>query len=152
MENITDNATEDPFGGSGSTMIACEKTGRQSRLIELDPKYVDTAVIRWQEFTGLEAVLHGDGRTFREVAQERAGAGVTGRVDAPPDSERVSALLPKIPFLRAETHHRRFPTSLRASRPDNDTPRRPDEDGDCRPNPARTHSDFPRIPFGGAKT
>ena len=61
----------DPFSGSGSTMIACEKTGRQARLIELDPKYVDTAVIRWQEFTGLKAVLDGDGRTFREVAQER---------------------------------------------------------------------------------
>ena len=62
----------DPFGGSGSTMIACEKTGRQARLIELGPKYVDTAVLRWQEFTGVEAVLEGDGRSFCEVAQERA--------------------------------------------------------------------------------
>jgi len=61
----------DPFGGSGSTMIACEKTGRLARLIELDPTYVDTAVIRWQEYTGGEAVLDGDGRSFREVAEER---------------------------------------------------------------------------------
>ena len=38
----------DPFGGSGSTLIACEKTGRQARLIELDPKYVDTIILRWQ--------------------------------------------------------------------------------------------------------
>jgi len=52
-------------------MIACEKTGRLARLIELDPTYVDTAVIRWQEYTGVEAVLDGDGRSFREVAEER---------------------------------------------------------------------------------
>jgi DNA modification methylase len=61
----------DAFGGSGSTLIACEKTGRQARLIELDPKYVDTAVIRWQQFTGREATLENDGRTFLEVAAER---------------------------------------------------------------------------------
>lgn len=45
----------DAFGGSGSTMIACEKTQRRARLIELDPKYVDVIVNRWQEFTGKEA-------------------------------------------------------------------------------------------------
>jgi len=61
----------DPFGGSGSTMIACERTGRRARLIELDPKYVDVAVIRWQEFTGLEAVLESDGRAFREAPNDR---------------------------------------------------------------------------------
>ena len=58
----------DPFGGSGSTLIACEKTGRSARLIELDPKYVDVIIRRWQEFTGGTAVLDGDGRTFDEVA------------------------------------------------------------------------------------
>lgn len=42
----------DTFGGSGSTLIACEKTGRRARLIELDPKYVDVIVKRWEEFTG----------------------------------------------------------------------------------------------------
>ena len=41
----------DPFGGSGSTLIACEKTGRQARLIELDPRYCDVIVRRWQELT-----------------------------------------------------------------------------------------------------
>jgi DNA modification methylase len=46
----------DPFGGSGSTLIACEKTGRQARLIELDPRYVDVIVKRWQDFTGSVAV------------------------------------------------------------------------------------------------
>jgi len=50
----------EPFGGSGSTLIACEKTGRECRLIELDPKYCDVIVKRWQEFTGNKAVLEGD--------------------------------------------------------------------------------------------
>jgi DNA modification methylase len=47
----------DPFGGSGSTLIACEKTGRSARLVELDPKYCDVIVKRWQEYSGKEAVL-----------------------------------------------------------------------------------------------
>ena len=61
----------DPFGGSGSTLIACEKTGRQARLIELDPKYVDTIVLRWQEFSAGTATLDGDGRSFEEIAAGR---------------------------------------------------------------------------------
>jgi DNA modification methylase len=56
----------DLFGGSGSTMIACEKMGRSSRLLELDPKYCDVIVKRWQDFTGKSAHL-GDGRTFAEL-------------------------------------------------------------------------------------
>jgi DNA modification methylase len=61
----------DPFGGSGSTLIACTKTGRRARLMELDPGYVDVAVRRWQDFTGTEAVLVVDGRSFARVAEER---------------------------------------------------------------------------------
>ena len=61
----------DPFGGSGSTLIACEKTGRQARLIELDPKYVDVIIRRWQDYAGKAAVLDGDGRTFEEIAAGR---------------------------------------------------------------------------------
>jgi DNA modification methylase len=57
----------DPFGGAGSTLIACEKAGRQARLIELDPKYVDTIVLRWQDFSGKAAILDGDGRPFDEI-------------------------------------------------------------------------------------
>lgn len=61
----------DLFGGSGSTMIACEKTDRSSRLMELDPKYCDVIVRRWQEFTGRKATLDLDGRTFDEVGKSR---------------------------------------------------------------------------------
>jgi DNA modification methylase len=61
----------DPFGGSGSTLIACEKTGRQARLIELDARYVDVIVKRWQGFTGKKATLEGDARTFDEIAAVR---------------------------------------------------------------------------------
>jgi len=64
----------DPFGGSGTTLIACERTGRQARLIELEPKYCDVIIRRWQEHAGQEATLEGDGRTFREVAGERQPA------------------------------------------------------------------------------
>ena len=49
----------DLFGGSGSTLIACEKTARQCRMMELDPKYCDVIVKRWQEFTG-KAATHAD--------------------------------------------------------------------------------------------
>lgn len=56
----------DPFGGSGTTMIACEKAGRHARLIELDPKYVDVIVQRWENFTGGAAVLASTGQSFKE--------------------------------------------------------------------------------------
>ena len=61
----------DLFGGSGSTLIACEKNGRQARLIELDPKYVDVIVRRWEEFTGQEAYLEENRLSFAQVAEER---------------------------------------------------------------------------------
>jgi len=50
----------DFFGGSGSTLIACEKLGCSARLMELDPKYVDVIVKRWENFTGKRAVRLGD--------------------------------------------------------------------------------------------
>jgi DNA modification methylase len=64
----------DPFGGSGSTLIACEKVGRQARLIELDPRYCDVIVRRWQEFSGGTATLDGDRRSFEEIAAGRQAA------------------------------------------------------------------------------
>ena len=57
----------DPFGGSGTTLIAAEKSGRQARLIELDPKYVDVIVRRWQEYAGAQAVRESDGVRFDEL-------------------------------------------------------------------------------------
>jgi site-specific DNA-methyltransferase (adenine-specific) len=60
----------DLFGGSGTTMMACEKSGRLSRLMELDPKYNDVIVKRWQDFTGKKAV-HESGKTFEEIAADR---------------------------------------------------------------------------------
>ena len=61
----------DLFGGAGTTMIACENLTRRARLIEIDPRYCDVAVVRWQKFAGQEAVFDGDGRTFDQIAQER---------------------------------------------------------------------------------
>lgn len=58
----------DCFGGSGSTMIACEKTGRKARLMELDPIYCDVIVKRWQDFTGKEATLESTGETFEKIS------------------------------------------------------------------------------------
>jgi DNA modification methylase len=64
----------DLFGGSGSTLIACERRNRKARLMEIDPKYADCICRRFQEYSGKQAVLDGDGRTFDGVSLERAGA------------------------------------------------------------------------------
>lgn len=78
IERMVCNSTKkadivlDPFGGSGSTLIACEKTGRTARLLELDMKYCDVIVRRWQDYTGKNATLEG-GKTFAEVDKKRRG-------------------------------------------------------------------------------
>lgn len=61
----------DPYAGSGTTIIAAEIMGRTCVAIEIDPRYVDVAVLRWQAFTGKTATLSGDRRTFAEIAEER---------------------------------------------------------------------------------
>ena len=61
----------DCFGGSGTTMIACEKTGRSARLIELEPKYCDVIVRRWQEFSGKQATLGDSKKTFSALEKKR---------------------------------------------------------------------------------
>lgn len=61
----------DLFGGSGTTLIACEKNKRIARLMELDPKYVDVIITRWQDFTGQQATLEATGQTFAQVKQQR---------------------------------------------------------------------------------
>ena len=64
----------DPFGGSGSTLIACEKSGRRARLIELDPRYVDVIVRRWQAWTGKQATRVSDGAAFDAALGQAASA------------------------------------------------------------------------------
>jgi len=63
----------DTFLGSGTTVIAAERTGRVCYGIELDPRYVDTIVRRWQVFTGQSAVQESTGRTFNEIEEENNG-------------------------------------------------------------------------------
>jgi len=59
----------DLFGGSGSTLIACEKTARDCRMMELDPKYCDLIITRWQNFTGQTATLEATGQPFPPCQQ-----------------------------------------------------------------------------------
>lgn len=79
-ENIITNFTArnalviDCFGGTGTTLIACEKTGRDCRMMELDPKYVDVIIKRWQDYTGQQATLEATGQTYDQLAVERKAA------------------------------------------------------------------------------
>jgi len=68
--SVRDAVVLDLFGGSGSTLIACEQQGRRARVMELDPRYCDVIVTRWQAFTGKDARLDGGG-TFTEEAAAR---------------------------------------------------------------------------------
>jgi len=64
----------DLFGGSGSTLIGAEQTGRSSYIMELDPKYCDVIIKRWQNFTGEQATLEATGQTYDELKQDREAA------------------------------------------------------------------------------
>ena len=64
----------DLFGGSGSTMMGCEHTGRRAFLMELDPAYCDVIVRRWEAKTKREAVLDGDGRTYTQLLETKEPA------------------------------------------------------------------------------
>jgi DNA modification methylase len=67
-------AVYDPFSGSGTTLIAAEMSGRACHAVELSPTYVDVAVLRWQAFTGQEAVLEGSGQSFAAVAAQQSAS------------------------------------------------------------------------------
>jgi DNA modification methylase len=66
----------DGFGGSGSTLIAAEKTGRSARLIEYDPLYCDTIVRRWEALTGKRATLAATDEVFEDLAEGRLGLNI----------------------------------------------------------------------------
>jgi hypothetical protein len=61
----------DPFAGSGTILIAADRTGRKARALEIDPNYVDVAVRRWQSYTGKVATLFATGETFEDVGERR---------------------------------------------------------------------------------
>ena len=61
----------DPFGGSGTTVIACEAKGRRARIIEIEPRYCDVIVKRWEDLTGQAAIHRSSGKTFAELAEQR---------------------------------------------------------------------------------
>lgn len=77
VERMITNSTKngqvilDLFAGSGTTLIACERTARVGRALEIDARFVDVAVRRWEEFTGKQAVLEATGQTFADVRAER---------------------------------------------------------------------------------
>jgi DNA modification methylase len=68
----------DPFAGSGTTLIAAEKTGRVACAIEYDPHYCDVIVRRWQAYTGKTATLEGGALTFEDIEAERSSATTAG--------------------------------------------------------------------------
>ncbi|MCX2977169.1 site-specific DNA-methyltransferase [Candidatus Marimicrobium litorale] len=76
----------DAFGGAGSTLLAAELTGRKARLIEIDPRYVDVTIQRWQQETDGNAVLLSTGQTFSEISEARlAGDDASTSVDIEED-------------------------------------------------------------------
>ena len=72
--NLSANTIADFFGGSGSTLIAAEKHGIQSFIMEFDPKFADVIIKRWQDFTGQQATLEATGQTYDELKAEREAA------------------------------------------------------------------------------
>jgi DNA modification methylase len=80
----------DPFGGSGTTLIAAERTRRRARLIELDSHYCDLTIRRFELLTGQVARLAGNGRSFAEIAAERSFAEIAAERSSEAGSESCS--------------------------------------------------------------
>jgi hypothetical protein len=75
----------DPFAGSGTTIMAAERTGRRAHVLELDPLYVDSAIRRWQEYGGEAAVHEATGQTFGEIEKQRRAAVAEAVTDSAED-------------------------------------------------------------------
>ena len=75
-------AIYDPFVGSGTTIIACEQTGRSCHAVEISPAYVEVSILRWQAFTGKVAALESTGETYAEVMAKRTPSKSVGLKDA----------------------------------------------------------------------
>jgi DNA modification methylase len=90
----------DLFSGSGTTIIAAHDCGRRGAAIELDPRYVDTGVVRWQDFSGQEATLAATGQTFREIRAERAQEAATSPSPTPVADSAPATLVTNLPPAR----------------------------------------------------
>jgi hypothetical protein len=110
MLNNTDigQGVYDPFLGSGTTLIAAETTGRVGYAMEIDPRYVDVAVRRWQAFTGRIATLAKDGGSFEEIAARRAAQ----RPDSGPSRDALQSHA-----LAAGPEHTEPVTDTKATQP-----------------------------------
>jgi DNA modification methylase len=87
----------DPFAGSGTTVIAAEKTGRRAHVLELDPLYCDTIIRHWQIFTGKDALLADAGQSFDEIEEYRAAeAAVEVPSDRAPAPTTVKVITQKL--------------------------------------------------------
>ena len=88
----------DCFGGSGSTLIAAEQTRRRGFLIEYEPRYCDTTILRWQKLTGKAAIHQASGRTYAECAEERLAASGKGEGQADASGEAQANLAAQAPL------------------------------------------------------
>lgn len=77
IENFTESIVLDQFGGTGTTMIAAEKLNRNCYMMELDEKYVDVIIKRWEAFTGKEAIHIDSGKTYKELSESKDTRGLS---------------------------------------------------------------------------
>ena len=103
------DAVLDQCSGSGTIFLAADKVGRVAYGLEIEPRYVDVAILRWQQLTKLEATLEGDGRSFEEIKLARAKAKDAPRT-APPNP---AVNQPQSPH---RTHRRKAGDSDRGAR------------------------------------
>ena len=99
----------DPFAGSGTTIVAAQKTGRRAFAMEIEPQFIDTAIRRWQECTGKEAAHYQAGKSFAQVEEQRRST-----IDATPDRTEAGDYemgygKPRAPTSRAKPQPRQKP-------------------------------------------